>query len=406
MTPYTWACPVRMTTGAGALRAVLAEERAAGRACLVVLDAGVARTPFAQSLDRWLRESRVRQAAPVHLVEDARVGADAVSALAARLAATDAQSVIAVGGGSVMDLVKLAALAACSPSTLTAVTDPPGRAGAIVLPDTGVAGLRRILVPTTVGTGSEVSAVACLTTGGTHRLVLGPALRADAAVLEPEASASLPRALLLEGVLEALLRVAGPFIGSRTGAALPDAAAGLLVGELVWTGERMAAGDLGAAARLYAAELSAHTHTGAPLLGRDPVGARLWYLANALSAVVGVRKMVATAALLPAYLARVQSGDARFGSNHRLGVLWAHVQNAGGAPRGLEPVEGFRRLLLRWGVDHELSATDGTVARIAHAAVRSWGGGLPMLGGLRFDDVSVFLRDALRAPAERSPADA
>lgn len=94
--------------------------------------------------------------------------------------------VVGYGGGSSMDVAKLIALLA-NPAQSQHITEIYGV--------NNVTGNRLplIQVPTTAGTGSEVTAVAIVTTGETTKMgVVSPILLADAAILDAELTIGLP----------------------------------------------------------------------------------------------------------------------------------------------------------------------------------------------------------------------
>ncbi len=108
--------------------------------------------------------------------------------LAATASAKKSQinGVVGYGGGSSMDVAKLIALLA-NPAQSQNITEIYGV--------NNVTGKRLplIQVPTTAGTGSEVTAVAIVTTGETTKMgVVSPILLADAAILDAELTIGLP----------------------------------------------------------------------------------------------------------------------------------------------------------------------------------------------------------------------
>ncbi|MFI6095673.1 daptide-type RiPP biosynthesis dehydogenase [Lentzea sp. NPDC051213] len=348
------ACPTTVHAGARAWRSV-----SLGKRPLIITDANLT-----FDFD-----------APTIRLDAADADLGTVRTLAGQIVEHAPDVLVGVGGGSVLDVVKLAG----APLLADVVQARGERAGVVGLPDTAP-GFRRVFVPTTVGTGVEVSPVACVRVGAHRRLAIGNGLAPEVAVLDPEFTRGLPPLLLREGVLEALLRIIGPFAGSPPVGGLPDAEAEMLVRRLVAVGDRLARGDTGSETRLAAATLSAATHTGWALVGRSTYGAKHWYLANELSTVAGVRKMVATAHVLPAVWTRIMAGDHRFGSRERLAVAWSWIADSA-------PVSGLHALLRRWDLEHELLTTSGQRAEAAQRAERSWGGRLPMLAGLSADDV-------------------
>ena len=94
--------------------------------------------------------------------------------------------VVAVGGGSSMDVGKVVAALACGDQTLPQMYGVNQVLGGR---------LPLILVPTTAGTGSEATPVAVITTGATTKAgVSSPTLLPDIAVLDATLTLNLPRA--------------------------------------------------------------------------------------------------------------------------------------------------------------------------------------------------------------------
>jgi NADP-dependent alcohol dehydrogenase len=330
---------------------------------------------------------------------------DDVEAIAAWLAERSAAPLLAVGGGRVIDLAKLSAVAAAHPPATAQLRRRARRAGLVILPP----GLRRprplVALPTTLGTGAEVSAVACVDDELGHRtLVHSPHLRPDLAILDPLATRSLPARLVREGALEALLRVAGPEIASPSTMPMARLEAHDLARRLKEVlDDREPAGD---ERRLELAQLSGATHRGWALTGRSPYPSPLWFVANELSMVLEVTKMTATALLAPVWLQRVSDGDVRWGYRERLADLWATLA---GAPPGADVAGPARAQLGRWKLDPAIERpVDGAARDAASRAVARWGGRLPMLGRFGLQDIASLAGDALDdgAGCPRSPSPA
>lgn len=347
-----------------------------------------------QSVDKQtlvIADDNIAFDGPALRVDACNADIQTVRALADRMAEHTPRAVLGVGGGSVLDLVKLASLVHADPRIADVLETWGERAGAITPPNDQRSVMRRILVPTTVGTGVEVSAVACVQIGKHKRIVISNALRPDLAVLDPDLTATLPSYLLREGMLEALLRIIGPVAGSPRLGGLPDAEAEMLVKQLVATGDRIAAGDTDPDTRLMAATLSAATHTGWALAGRETFGTKHWYLANELATTLGLRKMVATACLLPTVWSRIAQGDTRYGNPSTLAMAWNWLDES-------DPVNGIRALLRRWRIEHEVDASAPAISEAAERAERSWGGRLPMLAKLTATEIEELYTEALGLP--------
>jgi alcohol dehydrogenase len=154
----------------------------AARRALLVTDPGFLQTGLVQSPAAGL------EAAGFHVKIYSDVVADPpeIVALSAVAAARehDTDIVIGLGGGSSMDVAKLIAVLA---GGTQALQDIYGIGN--------VAGTRLPLVqlPTTAGTGSEVTNIAIVTTGATTKMgVVAPQLYADMAILDAELTMGLP----------------------------------------------------------------------------------------------------------------------------------------------------------------------------------------------------------------------
>ncbi len=104
---------------------------------------------------------------------------------AAMQAATGADLVVGIGGGSALDIAKITAC------TAVAGKDPMHFAlAANPLPRNA---LRKIMVPTTAGTGSETSATNIFTGDSGKKLwIWGPETKADLVILDPALTVTLP----------------------------------------------------------------------------------------------------------------------------------------------------------------------------------------------------------------------
>jgi alcohol dehydrogenase class IV len=236
--------PVRIRFGDGAV-AGLGEAIAGAGRVLVVSDPVVASMPSVQAAlaslavgDRtWTKEP----GEPTH---------GEVARLASRLREAGADAIVAIGGGSVMDLAKAARLVAGQ-------GEPIGRFArrevAIVESPTPL-----VLVPTTAGTGSEVSGGAVLTDEATHRKagIASPHLRATAAIVDPELTYGLPPAATAMTGIDALAQAIAAMV-VQTATPIGDAVA-LEAIRLGWEALPAAVGDgsdTAARSRMAAASL-------------------------------------------------------------------------------------------------------------------------------------------------------
>ena len=151
-----------------------------GDRVLLVTDPGMMATGLVQQATDCLR------AAGVEVTLFDQVQADPPEEIVLRAAqyARSATGVIGFGGGSSLDVAKLAALLAASNQPL-AEAYGIGNAQGPRLP--------LVLVPTTAGTGSEVTPISIVTTGASEKMgVVSPLLLPDLALLDPEVTLGLP----------------------------------------------------------------------------------------------------------------------------------------------------------------------------------------------------------------------
>lgn len=318
----------------------------------------------------------------------------------------DASLYVAVGGGSVLDLAKLTALVRSEPAARPAVVSA-ARAGLVAVGSTPGPRAEVVAVPTTVGTGSESSNVAVVETATARRLVTAPRLRPDVAVLDPVATASLPRETFMAGALEALLRIVELAAGSPA-SPLEDALAETAATRLVAAAEAAASAFADghhptAATRREVARVSALSQSQWLLAGRAPHAFRSWYLANETAHAVGATKVASLARVVPAVWAATLRGDSRLGDADRLRRMWrAAAAGAGGGLPDDRPVVGILALCRRWGVVRA-PLEHAFTGRIAQSITRAWGSGLPMLIGLRTEEVEQLLNECAD-PLREHPA--
>jgi alcohol dehydrogenase class IV len=163
---------------------------------LVVCDRALAATAPVEAVLAALGEARFELAVFAEIVGDPT--AAVIDAAAALGRARQVQLVIGIGGGSALDTAKLAAAtlagpAGCEAYALCATPLPPGTPPIVAL-------------PTTAGTGAEVTRTAVFTRGDGHKVwAWGEALRPALAVLDPALVATLPRHLVAWTGLDALV---------------------------------------------------------------------------------------------------------------------------------------------------------------------------------------------------------
>lgn len=181
MTPFVFNTSASVVFGAGEVAKIgtLAQSRL-GADILFVTDQGVMKAGLADTA-----LAALKAAGCTITIFDAVV-ADPPEAIILQCAemAQGKTGVIGFGGGSSMDVAKLAALLAKSGETLAAIYGV-GLAKGPRLP--------LMLVPTTAGTGSEVTPISIVTTGTNEKKgVVSPIILPDIALLDPDLTLGLP----------------------------------------------------------------------------------------------------------------------------------------------------------------------------------------------------------------------
>jgi alcohol dehydrogenase class IV len=196
--------PPALRFGRGATAELPAELRTQGvvppATVLVVTDPTLRDGGHADAVRTGLDDAGYETA--LHVTPDAEPSAESVAAAAdaAREEAFDAH--VAVGGGSVLDTAKAGRVVAASGGAPTDYVAPPAGAGGTPT----ASGPPLVALPTTAGTGAEISSVAVFSVpdrpvkvGLSHPLV-----GADAAVLDPVLTRSLPPDLTAATAMDAL----------------------------------------------------------------------------------------------------------------------------------------------------------------------------------------------------------
>ncbi len=162
---------------------------------LVVTDPGLVQLGLVDPLLHCLRHDHVSFEVFAEVREDPPV--DTVLDAVAQARAAGVDGVLGLGGGSSMDVAKLVAVLLGTGARLEeiyGVDQVKGRR------------LPLIQIPTTAGTGSEVTAVAIVTTGASTKAgVVSDALLADVALLDAELTLGMPPALTAMTGIDAMV---------------------------------------------------------------------------------------------------------------------------------------------------------------------------------------------------------
>ena len=204
---YEFFCPVKLIVGARALENIPFELGSLGaKRPLVVTDRGVAGAGLVDKLRDILSAGGLEIAAVYDEVPpDSSLAA--VRAIAARYREANCDALIALGGGSPIDTAKAANILA------SYQTDD-------LLKFSGAGNLPRplkplLVVPTTAGTGSEVTFVSIVRDEerGVKVPFASPFLMPHAAVLDPRMTLSLPAQITAATAMDAMTHACEAFIG-------------------------------------------------------------------------------------------------------------------------------------------------------------------------------------------------
>ena len=181
MTPFNFntSASIIFGTGESAKIGEITKARLGVR-ILFVTDKGVINAKLADAALQSLRAT----GCTVSIFDDVVADPPEEIVLQCAAMAKDCDAVIGFGGGSSMDVAKLAALLAKSGEALSAIYGV-GLAKGPRLP--------LMLVPTTAGTGSEVTPISIVTTGTNEKKgVVSPIILPDIALLDPDLTLGLP----------------------------------------------------------------------------------------------------------------------------------------------------------------------------------------------------------------------
>lgn len=183
-----WSFPTRVIFGEGAASEAGKEAKRLGaKKALIVTDKGVVRAGLAASIEVSLKDAGVGVA-----TYDGVLGNPIEANVHAGVKAfreSGADLVVAIGGGSPLDVGKLVRLGVKHDKPLVEYDDATG-GDRFITSDVPP----MIAVPTTAGTGSEVGRSGVVTLDVNHRktVIFSPHLMANVAILDPELTRGLP----------------------------------------------------------------------------------------------------------------------------------------------------------------------------------------------------------------------
>lgn len=183
-----WSFPTRVVFGTGTVMQTGLEAKSLGcRRALIVTDQGIVDAGVASVVKEALTKAGIE--AEIFSAISSNPREEEVLQATEAWRQSQADVVIAVGGGSAVDVAKLVRLAASHALPLAQYDDEGGGGERITenVPP-------MIAVPTTAGTGSEVGRRSVVTIAETGRktVIFSPRLMPDVAILDPELTTSMP----------------------------------------------------------------------------------------------------------------------------------------------------------------------------------------------------------------------
>jgi len=150
---------------------------------IIITDKGVTAVGVTAKVEQLIKDAGLDCAIYDDCQSDAPSDSITVAADAVRAAGADA--IIALGGGSSMDTAKAASLVINNPRPITEITPGPGRGP-------GKPDLPIFTIPTTSGTGSEVTVVGVISHSETHKKFGVVISGAEMAIVDPELTIGVP----------------------------------------------------------------------------------------------------------------------------------------------------------------------------------------------------------------------
>ena len=209
---FSYYLPTKLSFGFGALEGLGAEVKGlGGTRVLVVTDSVMVKTGIAGRVTGLLGKASFEVFDGV----EAEPKIEVAQSVGEKARSAPYDLVVGVGGGSSMDMAKVAAGLATN----------PGSARSYVGSDLFTRKpLPSIMVPTTAGTGAELTVTSMVTVDGHKQWINSPLLLPSAAVVDPELTMTMPQGVTAATGMDALCHNAEAYL-SNSASPITDSAA-------------------------------------------------------------------------------------------------------------------------------------------------------------------------------------
>ncbi|MFL6554569.1 MAG: iron-containing alcohol dehydrogenase, partial [Bacillus sp. (in: firmicutes)] len=196
--------PLRSYTGWGSIEKLFLEVRKWNvNKLLIVTDQTLLNIGL---VDKFLGPLKEEFAVSVYTDVEPEPSIDCAERLVVYTRQEEFDCVIGLGGGSALDLAKLAAVISRNDGK---VTDYLNLTGTKQLEHSGIP---KILIPTTAGTGSEVTDIAVLSLEGTKDVVTHDFLLGNIAIVDPQLTLTVPKRITAATGIDALTHAVEAFL--------------------------------------------------------------------------------------------------------------------------------------------------------------------------------------------------
>jgi alcohol dehydrogenase len=189
--------PHTIISGVGVMKQVSLEiKKLAGSRVMIFADPGVVQAGIVSKLESILKEENIEYEIYTDIIPEPPL--DIANQAIHRIRESQIEIIVGIGGGSTLDIAKACAVLSQHEGN---VEDYLNLTGTKKLVNKG---LPKILIPTTAGTGSEVTDIAVFSLETTKDVITHPYLLADTAIVDYELTYTLPPRITASTGVDAL----------------------------------------------------------------------------------------------------------------------------------------------------------------------------------------------------------